>query len=398
MEINIKKEIDELLKATVTNNMTKITKQKQIINAFFRIIQIDAIEGTNTKNKGYDVILIDDYMFKVLSWFYSDLISYPLINIKSINIINQEITYFSVYTSNSEVGIFRLVAASMSSSKPPTADFFYKGKDYVQQTMINLNLQIFIYKNFIQEYKNLTNTQYYIDNRSVANYKPSDNSLTSEQISLTCRHIDDESRQIEVEPFNTFNKDIRKSCMAPDKDSDKPELDEITARLNELSNQLEQILNITNIKYIGNINISDRNTILNLQNDIYNLSPPLKIFKITFHNGIVLYYCVFKFGSDEYFSPITLITKEAKITKYGTYSQYIPSGYYICKPYNYFSQVTKSEKKLTKYRISNYVFIADRYTNLYPYTKHNTIGHECSSCTYLNVPGASKCDICLSDI
>ena len=69
---------------------------------------------------------------------------------------------------------------------------------------------------------------------------------------------------------------------------------------------------------------------MNLNNPIFSDSPSLKIFKITFHNGIVLYYCVFKFGSNEYFSPITLITKEAKITNYGTYSQFIPAGYYIC--------------------------------------------------------------------
>ena len=61
--------------------------------------------------------------------------------------------------------------------------------------------------------------------------------------------------------------------------------------------------------------------------------------------------------------------------------------------------MTNSEKKLTKHKLGlQYVFIADRYTNLYPYTKHNTIGHTCTSCTFINAPGASNCDVCAADI
>jgi folate-dependent phosphoribosylglycinamide formyltransferase PurN len=92
----IKDQIEKLLEATNRKDMTDIAKQKQIINAFFKIIQIEKeiqIKQKKiqiTKNKGLDVILIDDYMFKVLSWSFYKSNSYDLVNIKSININNLE--------------------------------------------------------------------------------------------------------------------------------------------------------------------------------------------------------------------------------------------------------------------------------------------------------------------
>lgn len=377
MEINIKTEIDKLLYATVRNIMTEIVTQKQIINAFFRIIQIDAIE-TNTKNKGLDVILIDNYMFKVLSWsLLPSPLLYDLVNIKSININNlTEITYFTVYNSKSEFGIWRLLSTN-------TAPGLYKGdEDYIQQTTINIKLQLYINKNKIDQFNN---SQFYvfIDNKEKL-YFNIDMGLPASETNITNSHINDDRRKLRIDPFINYNDQPKNKCDY-DNSFHKVLVSDINKRLTDLSSSIE-----LNPKYkIKKITkIGDHQSSVDL--------PKLSVYSLLFEDDLILYYFTFIHNSKKYFSPIILLSHNSTITNYGTYLYYVLAGDYICKPNSGNPSVGENDKIIVKG--SRYTFIADRYTNLYPYTKHDITSHECGACTFINDPGISKCGMCGEDI
>ena len=63
--------------------------------------------------------------------------------------------------------------------------------------------------------------------------------------------------------------------------------------------------------------------------------------------------------------PILLTNKNSRITKYGLYSNYIMSGNYICKVFDYTKQCSDIEKE--KQCFGEYTYIGDRYNNLFPF-------------------------------
>jgi hypothetical protein len=69
---------------------------------------------------------------------------------------------------------------------------------------------------------------------------------------------------------------------------------------------------------------------------------------------------------NDIYVPIFLTTANSTITKYGTYSNYIPAGIYICKFLEYHKQCTDEERE---YCSRAYAFIADRYYDIYPLNK-----------------------------
>ena len=66
------------------------------------------------------------------------------------------------------------------------------------------------------------------------------------------------------------------------------------------------------------------------------------------------------------FIPILLTTSEAIITEYGVYSNYISSGFYICKILDYIQQCSLAETEISRCSI-NYTYIGDRYQRLFPF-------------------------------
>jgi hypothetical protein len=69
------------------------------------------------------------------------------------------------------------------------------------------------------------------------------------------------------------------------------------------------------------------------------------------------------------FAPVIFIPRTATITEFGTYSQYILGGAYICKIFDYNDpkQITQKEKRNSRIPFGDYAYIGNRYTNLYPY-------------------------------
>ena len=367
MEINISQLLKDLV--IYTNNINKqnrqisqietdyVDNQKKICITYFNLLNIDPIHAKATKNLNKNAILVNDYMFKILGWFVGED-RYTYVNIKSIDINNKnEITYFSVYGSNTEFGIWRLVAGSNIINFAP----LYKGKsDYVQQTMIDINLQLFINKeiNIITAITIQSDFKLYTDNEySNVNefmYQAGKNTP------LTIAHIDDESRQLRIEPFITYNAKAENLCEYAN-DINDVYLVTIQTRLNELSDLIESNpgFEIVKVKSINDFHI-----------DPY---PILSMYFVQFKNSIILYYFTFTHthpptgNPKKYHTPLILTNNTAKITKYGTYSHYVLAGDYICKPAH--GNPARNEKsiKLEYKGMRNRFLIADRYTNLYPY-------------------------------
>jgi len=68
------------------------------------------------------------------------------------------------------------------------------------------------------------------------------------------------------------------------------------------------------------------------------------------------------------FIPILLTTTNATITEYGVYSDYIPSGFYICKILDYTSQCSLEKSQISKCS-NQYTYIGMRYQDLFRYIK-----------------------------
>ena len=66
------------------------------------------------------------------------------------------------------------------------------------------------------------------------------------------------------------------------------------------------------------------------------------------------------------FIPILLTTADVTITNYGTYSNYIPSGFYICKMLEYIHQCSLKENQYTRCS-EEYTYIGNRYQRLFPF-------------------------------
>jgi hypothetical protein len=67
-----------------------------------------------------------------------------------------------------------------------------------------------------------------------------------------------------------------------------------------------------------------------------------------------------------YYMPIALLPATSVCNSYGVYSRYINAGLYICKLFDYLKQCTEIEKRVNQCT-ETYTFIGDRYLTLFPY-------------------------------
>jgi hypothetical protein len=73
-------------------------------------------------------------------------------------------------------------------------------------------------------------------------------------------------------------------------------------------------------------------------------------------------------GKDKrHFMPFLLTTTDSLCTPIGLYSKYIPAGVYICKMFDYRDQCTLNERRECLIERSDYVYIGDRYKNVFPF-------------------------------
>ena len=322
-------------------------------------------------------------------------------NCISNNNTNSQNTSFIVYRSNSNTGFWRLCMNKINNGQ---FDYRYKGNDdYIQQTFVNLQLQKFINDNLMNIKDNT------LEDTISCNFNYISKLRDFNIIENIEKHINNKNRKL----FFNYSKDEINKC---GKKKYNPILLINFSKL--LSNNytveyLKTIYENYSFKYINkdfqyeiNGNIYSVNLIKqtkhnntlhkkknNNNNNINNTFKQLDLFffnsksnnsKFTKKNNnktkipLVLYFLNYNLTLTKNINPINSTTifknqyipilltyNKSKITKYGLYSNYIRSGNYICKVFDYTSQCSTLEKE--KHCFGEYTYIGDRYNKLFPF-------------------------------
>jgi hypothetical protein len=152
-----------------------------------------------------------------------------------------------------------------------------------------------------------------------------------------------------------------------------PQVNE-TEKLQEFSSILETTFDI--------VRGSDKlDYIVNKNNDGMKYNIQVKTIKLknrVTNDIIILHYIIYsireflsrdinRFNIKNFHCPL-LLTTNGNITKYGLYENYVYSGNYICKPFDYKEQCSIDENR--QFICSGeYTFIGNRYNNLFPFNK-----------------------------
>jgi hypothetical protein len=349
---------------------------------------------TKPKIKKIRKIIIDDYTFILVSKILTT--GRTFVNIHSYNNDNLEIILenFWVYPSNSELGTWRFCSSLDAMfykgnykiyednedkknvfKLTTTNDYIY---DYIQQTMIHIELQKFIDKNLskIDTYENKKSTY-------PSEWKNKPLCLNINTNLKIKNMIDDQSRAIKESPFIEFNQKTHcGDTISSIEESDFfKTLSDFSTEFKELyyieeapeliytfKKIFENIItingNINSITLRRKVNITGSNTnIIKL----YYLTIKLeKITAASAHTQNIINIC----KKNVHFMPICLIPIDATCNSIGLYTKYIPCGAYICKLFDYSSmhnmQCTPSEIKHGRCT-PTYSYIGTRYDNMFPF-------------------------------
>jgi hypothetical protein len=212
--------------------------------------------------------------------------------------------------------------------------------DYIQQTFINLELQRFI--------------------NSLKTVETADSIVIPITLNpYTIYEIQDQSRQIIIPIFYNFT---RFKCGEKRRETDTRDY------LLELSEMIRGNYQI--LKTIFWFNYECNNEKENIDLHVYetrlqnrtNENEILVLYWIDYHVRKFNYINMNQQGS----APLFLTKNDSHITPCGLYSKYIPSGYYICKVFDYASQVDHSNDVI--HVDYDYRFIGRLYDGLFPYS------------------------------
>ena len=339
-------------------------------------------------------IIIDDYEFTLLGKAEE---RYWHVYIRSTNIHNKsDVNRFWVYPSNSELGLWRLSAMwedikykgnyvePLERQTRGEGDFFYY--DYVQQTCISIELQIFINKHFDTLKKfSLPTLSLIMPSKP---YNPG-NTVTLAENEKMFNVIDDRDRQIHLSPFIILQKIIECGeieTITPRKRTPSEAIKEFSDKLRE-----DYSLLFERVKVIAPYDKTFQNAIKITGNII---KFPLR----NKSNGeiVILYACIVKLeglptavsfqrsqenieritSKELHIMPFFLTTADSSINCFGLYNKYIPCGAFICKLFDYsdgfhgsgYKQCTLEEYE-RNHCTSTYSYIGDRYDNLYPFNE-----------------------------
>ena len=345
----------------------------------------------------YPFIIIDNYKFTLEGKINDRTWNYWNVYISSEDVNTKEVNKFWVYPSNSELGLWRLsanindikykgerISSRMRKHRPP-GDYFYY--DYVQQTCIYIELQVFINQHFdtlpviLSLLVNLLTPHKPYSTKSKLTRKYNDTIIDM---------IDNPHRQIQLSPFILLQKIIE--C---------GEIETITPRkrtpvvvIKEFSQQLKREYELLyyNIEIVAPYNKVFQNMI-NINGHIMKF--PLKNKR----DGtiVILYACIVKMaqiptskgfrnsatnihricGKDLHIMPFFLTTEDSTINCFGVYTKYIPCGAFICKLFDYSSgyhklggyiQCTEDEFS-NNHCTDSYSYVGDRFDNIFPFNE-----------------------------
>lgn len=302
-------------------------------------------------------IIIGNYNFHCCYSFDFTQVTYTrnTIFLESNHIDNPEIKKrFIVYQSLSEIGLWRLFYIDTTSG------IIYKGHtDYIQQTMININLQNHLDHYFMNSNKNCKDDF----DRYFNEFQMSQSEIL--------KHIDDYKRQIQISPFLDETKKLGCGQMNNSR---------TIFRLVKLSREIQDNYNHTTPKLVNsinkNLNLDDRTRVI-LDGHIFSTK---LILKSDPSNELILYFI--KYNLDiittnpkivpihvkDYYAPIILLGNDS-ISEYGLYENYVLSGAYICKILDYTQQCPEGTSNCSEF----YGFIGEIYNEIFPYNEISRI-------------------------
>lgn len=320
---------------------------------------------------------IDGIIFELVGKYITG--SRVIVEIKSYGEVERT---FHVYSSRSQMGLWRLAVKqkkimykgnSLLPRENPTNPEIYRMRmeripypeeirayyDYVQQTLIHIDLQVFINENIdsivlIEEDIELPN---HTDENPIIDA------------------IDDYDRQIPKDPFTTLQRIIECGEIK----TRTPRQRTPKQAINAFSKDLERMYDKG-----GDVSISEYHNIFNdLQID-GEIKKMVLTDKETREN-VFLYYLDVNIRTDEHtpkrprlenhIMPFLLTVPESRINEFGLYDKYIPAGAFICKLFDYssgwitdekqFKQCTKGEYE-NNMCVGSYTYIGDRY-DIFPF-------------------------------
>jgi len=293
----------------------------------------------------HKIIKIDDYYFKFICKIKSpcknDRIQYLVLSSLTPNFEKYKELIF--YRSISQLDFLRLAYREDCQE-------YNKGTfDYIQQTFIHMDLQMFIYNNEKNEdYFNILHSDY---NRIISQY-------------MLLENINDIERKISnLEPFNYIKNgtgDGISNCGNPGDNN------VINCELKRLTKLINDSYNIDSIKKIFDYEDYDK-----LKIETYEMILSHRENKNIKIKQYFIKYDINKFNNTKIVPPIKnktaplfLTTYDSKITDCGVYSNYIISGNYICKIFDYKNQCIDDGTSHC-FNDETYVFIGDRYDGIF---------------------------------
>ena len=296
-------------------------------------------------------------------------------------------TEFACYMSNSEVGIWRLCVFNNPEVHCKTSSSeisFYKGEDYIQGTLICMELQQLINTTSITSFHakcKKDSPQEFINDFSW---------LFSQSTEVNKEYIGSHDRYLIIpglhtEDENPTSETIEEARQMPfdltygtihTEDEISQEITRISGKLFNLyskgeevvharhNNSFEEVLNISgNICSITLTSKKDSSMLtlyylkatIKMLDDAYIMpkykKTVAKISAISFHISIM---------------PIALIPQTYAVDKFGLYTTFVPMGFYIFKLFEYSSQLSEDENK--KYQVTrDFTYIGDRSMNIFPF-------------------------------
>jgi len=370
-------------------------------------LEINTIEPEIDKSEL--VIKIDEYKFRLLYKMYlldgNHIVNpehgdcYVKIESYTENPTEESGIIFWVYQSKSELGLWRFCTCKDVKIK-------YKGPDYVQSTLIHLDLQNYININLSnikyseEEFNaavrpNTKNKQPIVEDKDKLDLKlinqygrncPNGEDFIKKNGRSIDGEIDSLERMIVLAPFSTFKEELKCGEIVPD----------IKNRLKSFSNSFKQ-------KYTaGTTEVVIPNYSNMFQNIIQvtgQIKRTLLTEKDTFftkkNNSIYLYFleaslCKISDTASSYdeniervcskathYMPFLLTPIDSKCNYMGLYNKYIPSGSYICKLFDYstgkLAQCTENENEVGRCD-KTYSYIGSRYEGLFPFDDKPSAG------------------------
>lgn len=290
--------------------------------------------GSNSTNRPSNsskipMIEINGYMFSLICQFNKG--SKTFIKIESVNKTFGD-TSFIVYSSRSQLGCWRL--ATLKSLKG--VSLYKGGTDYVQQTFIHIELQVFI-KNNIKKIPSCK-TSLFHEIPSIEQDRDTD--------IFNC--IDDDTRQIILPPFSILQETIECGFNI----TQTPRGRTPTDAIREFSEILEEEYTKNTPEVVSDFT-STFEGIMNVKGDIKKILLTKKSHDIPSPgNRVVLYYLDVKLtpinakqsqpepirsvvNKQNHIMPFLLTVEESLVNRFGLYDKYIPSGAFICKLFDY---------------------------------------------------------------